>query len=365
MKIGLAGLPMSGKTTLFNLVTRNNAQLKDYIAQSEEVNTGVIKVPDARVDKLAEFFKPKKTTYATVEFIDIPGIAKEEGPKTGFSVKTLAHIRSGDAIALVVRLFVDESVAHVHRRIDPASDLEELLLEFIFADLELVENKIVRLGKELKAGKKPELVREQALMDQLAAALKNNQTIASLALDAESTALIRGFRFLTEKPLLVVGNCNDAQLAKPDGDPMVASMRKIAAQHGWPTLLVAGKTEMECAGLSPEEERTFLAEYGITTPGRDKLITEAYNTLRYISFLTAGEDECRAWPLQRGTNAQKAAGKIHSDIERGFIRAETVAFADFVQHGGLNGAKQAGVMRLEGKEYIVQDGDIINFRFNV
>jgi len=345
MKIGLAGLPMSGKTTIFNMATRAQAQVRDFLAQSDEVNTGVIKVPDARLDYLTGIFKPKKTIHATVEFTDIPGVSKDE---KGFSSKTLANIRICEALMLVIRVFGGSDVPHVHDQVDPAADLEELLLEFVFSDLEIVQNKIERAQKEMKAGKKPELLREVELMERLKKALESNQLISSLDISAEDEALMRGFRFLTQKPVMLVGNCSEDQL-KNASDPNVAKFTEACAKHGWPSMLIAGKTEMEISGLS----------------GRDRLIREAYRVLNYISFLTVGEDEVRAWPLQKETRAQKAAGRIHSDIERGFIRAEVVAYKDFVEKGGMAGVKQAGLMRLEGKEYLVEDGDIINFRFNV
>jgi len=363
MNIGLAGLPMSGKTSIFNLSTRSAAQTRDYLAQSEEVNTGIIKVPDERIDKLSAIFKPKKTIYATVEFTDIPGVAKSEGG-AGFSSKTLSNIRNCDAIGLVVRLYVDSKVPHVHDRIQRRSDIEELLVEFILSDLIIVQNKIERTQKEMKAGKKPELVKELELMNRLKAVLEDNKPISSQTLDAEEEGLLRGFRFLTQKPILAIGNCSDEQVKSP-ADPQVKSFQDAIAVHGWAGMLVSAKTEMEISSLSPEEEATFLAEYGIQESGRSRLLREAYRILNYISFFTVGEDEVRAWPIQNGIVAQKAAGKIHSDIERGFIRAEVVAYQDFMTHGSMNGVKAAGLLRLEGKEYPVLDGDIINFRFNV
>lgn len=364
MNIGLAGLPMSGKTTIFNMATRATAQVRDYLAQSDEVNTGQIKVPDERIDKLTGIFKPKRTIYATVEFTDIPGVSKDDGSGAGFSTKTLAHIRTCDALGLVIRLFPDAGVPHVHDRVDPTADIEELMLEFVFSDLDIVLKKIERTQKELKAGKKPELLRELDIMERLKTVLEANKPISSITLSPDDEMLIKGFRFLTQKPMLAIGNCNDEQL-KNASDANVVAFKKKAAEHGWSTLLVAAKTEMEIATLSPEEEAAFLQEYGIAESGRSRLLREAYCLLNYISFLTVGEDEVRAWPIQRGMSAQKAAGRIHSDIERGFIRAEVVAYNDFMTHGTMAAVKSAGLARLEGKEYPVADGDIINFRFNV
>lgn len=361
MKIGLAGLPMSGKTSIFNMATRAKAQTRDYLAQTDEINTGIIKVPDNRIDKLTEIFKPKKTTYATVEFTDIPGISSSENGSTS---KTLANIRTCDAVLLVIRLFGGEEVPHIHNKIDPSADLEEICLEFIFSDLEMVTNKIERLNKEMKGVKKPEAVKELELMEQLKKALEDNRFISDLELSDEQLHSLRGFRFLTQKPLLLIGNCTDDQFSN-QSDAAVVAFHKTCQERGWTPMLISAATEMEISGLSPEEEAIFLEEYGIKESGRNRLISEAYRLLNYISFLTVGEDEVRAWPLQRGTSAHKAAGKIHSDIERGFIRAEVVAYDDFINKGTMAAVKAAGLARLEGKEYIVEDGDIINFRFNV
>jgi hypothetical protein len=364
MNIGLAGLPMSGKTTVFNMATRAQAQVRDFLSQSEEVNNGIIKVPDERLEKLTGIFKPKKTVYATVEFTDIPGVSKSDGQNSGFSSKTLANIRNCDAIGLVVRLFGGNDVPHVHDRVDPRADMEELLLEFIFSDLQTVINKIERVNKDMKAGKKPELVKELELMQELQGLLESNKLLSARTFTADENALLSGFRFLTQKPILAVGNCSEDQLKSPE-DPQVQAFTTFCQEHGWTYLLIPAKTEMEISTLSPEEEATFLAEYGISESGRNRLIKEAYQILNYISFLTVGEDEVRAWPIRRGISAHKAAGKIHSDIERGFIRAEIVGYQAFIEKGSMAAAKSAGLFRLEGKEYTVADGDIINFRFNV
>ncbi|EKD82111.1 MAG: hypothetical protein ACD_39C01479G0001 [uncultured bacterium] len=360
MKIGLAGLPMSGKTSIFNMATRAKAQTRDYLAQTDEINSGIIKVPDARIDHLATIFKPKKTTFATVEFTDIPGISNAESKSAS---KTLSNIRVCEAIMLVIRLFESEEIPHIHNKIDPAADLEELCLEFIFSDLEMVTNKIERLQKEIRVVKKPDAAKELELMELLRKTLEDNKFLSTLELTEEQLQSLRGYRFLTQKPMLLVGNCSDTQFSTPDDK--VKAFSKTCQERGWSPMLISAATEMEISALSPEEEAVFLEEYGIKESGRNRLISEAYKLLNYISFLTVGEDEVRAWPLQFGTNAHKAGGKIHSDIERGFIRAEVVAYNDFVAKGSMAGVKAAGLARLEGKEYIVADGDIINFRFNV
>lgn len=361
MKIGLAGLPMSGKTSIFNMATRAKAQTRDYLLQTDEINNGIIKVPDSRIEYLTSIYKPKKTTYATVEFTDIPGISNAESKSAS---KTLANIRTCDAVMLVIRLFQSQEVPHIHNRIDPAADLEEICLEFIFSDLEMVTNKIERIKKEMKGVKKPEQVKELELMESLQKTLEDNKFISEMELTAEQAHGLRGFRFLTQKPLMLIGNCSDEQFTDANDEKVIAFFSSCK-ERGWSPMLISAATEMEISALSPEEEAIFLEEYGIKESGRNRLISEAYRLLNYISFLTVGEDEVRAWPLQQGTIAQKAAGKIHSDIERGFIRAEVVAYDDFVAKETMAAVKAAGLARLEGKEYIVKDGDIINFRFNV
>ncbi len=361
MKIGLAGLPMSGKTSIFNMATRGNAQTRDYLVQTDEINNGIVKVPDARIDFLTTIFKPKKTTFATVEFTDIPGISHDENKSAS---KILSNIRICEALMLVLRLFPGEDVPHIHNKIDPVADLEELCLEFIFSDLEIIQNKIERINKELKSVKKPELVKELELMERLKTVLENNEFLSTVELTEDELHSLKGFRFLTQKPLLIIGNCSDDQFAD-ENDADVKAFKAACSERGWDPLMVSAKTEMEISSLSPDEEAIFLEEYGIKESGRNRLISEAYKVLNYISFLTVGEDEVRAWPIQRNLIAQKAGGKIHSDIERGFIRAEVVAYDDFVAKGTMAAVKAAGLARLEGKEYPVKDGDIINFRFNV
>lgn len=362
MKIGLAGLPMSGKTSIFNMATRGKAQTRDYLVQTDEINSGIIKVPDARIDKLCKIFNPKKTTFATVEFTDIPGISHEENKAAS---KVLANIRSCDAIMLVIRLFGGNEVPHIHNRIDPAADLEELCLEFIFSDLEMVSNKIERLNRDMKAGKKPELVKELEFMESLKTFLENGKLLKDYEFTADQKLLIKGFRFLTQKPMLLVGNCSDEQFSAQDSDATAVAFKTACKTYGWEPMFISAQTEMEIASLSPEEENVFLEEFGLKESSRTRLINAAYKLLNYISFLTVGEGEVRAWPIQNGTTALKAAGRIHSDIERGFIRAEVVAYDHFIDLGTKAAVKSAGLSRLEGKEYTVKDGDIIDFRFNV
>ncbi|NLM16700.1 MAG: redox-regulated ATPase YchF [Candidatus Riflebacteria bacterium] len=361
MRIGLAGLPLSGKTTLFNVAAKAHAPTRDYLGQSDQINNGSAKVPDERIDFLSEIYNPKKTTFATIEFTDIPGISNEDQLS---SAKTLADIRICDAIILVVRLFEGESVPHVRNKVDPVSDLEELLLEFVFSDLDMVNNKLERIAKEMKASKKPNLVKEQEIMTALKEALESEKLISEVNMTDEQEQLTRGYRFLTQKPLLVVGNCSEEQYKNPEM-PIVQKFKKACQEKGFTSLLIPAQIETEIADLSGEEQSMFLAEYGIEKPASDLLIAEAYKLLNYISFLTYGHDEVRAWSIQNGTIAQKAAGKIHSDIEKGFIRAEIIPFEAFKEKGSVAAVKAAGLARLEGKEYIISDGDMVEFRFNV
>ncbi len=360
MKIGLAGLPMSGKTSVFNAATRAQAETRDFLVQSMEVNTGVIKVPDPRIDFVVSIYNPKKTTYATVEFTDIPGISS--GDKS--ASKVLDNIRACEAVMLVIRLFEDDAVPHVRNKIDPVADLDEICLEFILSDLEMVTNKIERIEKDMKAGRKNVLVKELELMERLKKHLEDEEFLSNLELTEEELLMVRGFRFFTLKPLMLVGNCSDEQFRNQD-DPKVVAFKEACQERGWAPLFISAETEMEIATLSPEEEVMFLEEFGMKESARDRLISEAYRLVNYISFITYGYGEVRAWTIQKGTIAQKAAGKIHSDIERGFIRAEVIPFEAFKEKGNVADVKAAGLARLEGKEYVMRDGDMVDFRFNV
>lgn len=361
MKIGLVGLPMSGKTTIFNLATRSSAQTKDFFSKSDEVNAGVIKVPDKRIDFLAKIFNPKKVTYATIEFIDIAGIVREE---PGFSRQTLSNIKLCDAIMAVIRLFKNDEIPHVKNVINPISDLEDIILELIFSDLEIIEKRLDKLEKEAKTTKKQETLKELSILQKAKKALEENIMLNQIYFTHEEEISIRSYKFLTQKPFMVVANCSDEQI-KDKEDVMLKQFIDYCDKKKFPIVSISGKTEMEIANLSPEEEEAFLKEFGIEISGRTKLIQKAYEIMNYISFITVGEDEVRAWPIKLGTTAVKAAGVVHSDMERGFIKAEVISYKDFEEKKSLNAIKQAGLMRLEGKDYIVKDGDIIHFRFSV
>jgi GTP-binding protein YchF len=344
MKVGLIGHRGAGKTTVFNMLTGLQAQVGAY-GGKEEVHLGVIKVPDARVDKLSQIFKPKKTTYAEIRFTDFPASQSEDDLKGNNSLVT--QMREVDAMALVLRNF--ESGA------DPIRELNDLLTEMILADLTVVENRRMRLKKE-KA--RPQ---EEALLERCVAALESEKSLRNLEFSADEENILSGFGFLSRKPALALFNQADDKA----GQPLPAAYQDELRRRELEGLALAGKVEMEVAQLDEGDREAFLKEIGIQEPARERFIRASYRLMDLISFLTAGEDEVRAWTIPQGTVARKAAGKIHSDIERGFIRAEVIAYEDFIALGSETKCKEAGKLRLEGKDYVVEDGDIIHFRFAV
>lgn len=344
MKIGLIGHRGAGKTTIFNMLTGLQAQTGGF-GGKEEVHLGVIKVPDARIDRLSQIFKPKKTTYAEIRFTDFPANDGEEKLKSNQALVT--QMREVDAIALVLRDFGVGA--------NPIKELKDLLTEMILADLSVVENRRGRLKKE-KA--RPQ---EEALLARCAMALENEESLRTLNFTADEENLASGFGFLSRKALLVIFNQSEDQA----GQPLASTLREELERRGLQGLALAGKVEMEIAQLDENDRAAFLKEIGIAEPARDRFIRASYALLNLISFFTAGEDEVRAWTITQGTMAKNAAGKIHSDIERGFIRAEVIAYDDFVLHGSEAKCKEAGKLRLEGKDYLVKDADIIHFRFAV
>lgn len=344
MKVGLIGHRGAGKTTIFNMLTGLQAKVGGF-GGKEEVHLGVIKVPDARIDKLSAIFKPKKTTYAEIRFTDFPPSEGEEHVKSNTAL--LAQMREVDAIALVLRDF-DPGAR-------PLKDLNDLLTEMILADLTVVENRRSRLKKERA---RPQ---EEALLERCAKALEDERSLRDLDLSPDEEALASGFGFLSRKPLLVIFNQAEEKAGKPLADSLEAELQRRRLQG----LALAGKVEMEIAQLDEADRAAFLKEIGVEAPARDRFIRAAYALMHLISFFTTGEDEVRAWTVTRGTVAKKAAGKIHSDIERGFIRAEVVHYDDFIACGSEAKCKEAGKLRLEGKDYVVKDGDIIHFRFAV
>jgi GTP-binding protein YchF len=348
--VGIAGFPRSGKTTIFNALTGQHADVGGF-TEPGKVHLGTIKVPDPRIDKLSEIFRPKKTTYAEMVFVDFPAAAEAAGSHALDSA-TLTQMRESDALVQVVRGFPDPITGDAP---NPVRDLENFKSELLLSDLVLIEKRLERLQKE--KGKE----QERALLERCQAVLDAERPLRQIDLSGEEAASIAGFGFLSRRPLMVVLNVGEADVA---GD-MPAPVAEFLAAEQIEGLLLSGKIEMEIAALDPEDCPAFLEDLGLKATARERFIRAAYELLEQVSFLTTGEDEVRAWTIKRGTHAVKAAGKIHSDIERGFIRAEVVHYDDFIQYGSDAKCREHGKLRLEGKEYVVRDGDIIHFRFNV
>ena len=362
MKMGIVGLPTTGKTTLFNLLTGQNIETSGFSTGKVEAHTGMAKIPDERIDFLASQYHPKKTTYATVELVDVPGLVKGASTGKGVGNQFLDAVRKADALIHLVRVFDNPQVMHPEGSVDPLRDVETIAMELLFSDLGIIENRIGRIN----AGKKitKEHLAEKAVLEKCQEALENGQLLHEMELDDEEQELLRNFGFLSEKPMMLVANIDEAQLASGDF-AMKEALEAYCADHRLPLIILSAQTEQEISQLDTEEREMFMEELHIQEPGIHQVARTAYDLLGLISFLTAGEDEVRAWPIRRETVARKAAGKIHTDIEKGFIRAEVTAFADYQEHPSMVKLKELGKVRLEGKEYVVQDGDIMNFRFNV
>lgn len=365
MKLAIIGLSNSGKTTVFNALTGQNIETTLYATVSGEPHFGVVKVPDQRIDKLADIYKPKKVTHATVEYVDYIGLTKGDVAQNG---KVFDLIKDADAVVHVVRAFADESVSHPLNNIDPLRDIETIELEFIFGDLEFVEKRLARMEEGAKKGKKPNEA-EKKLMLKCKEALEKEIPLRNIDFDDEEQKAMKPLQFVSTKPEIIVLNVGEDDLASGKAKELLRSVDEFIRNKGLTVttraVTLCGKIEMEIAQLDQDEAKAFLDDLGIEEPALYKLIRESYNLLGLISFLTSGEDEVRAWTIKKGLPAQQAAGKIHSDIERGFIRAEIVSYDDFMADGSMSAARDKGHLRLEGKTYEVKDGDIINFRFNV
>ena len=364
MKLGIVGLPNVGKSTLFNALTNAGAESANYPFCTIEPNVGVVTVPDKRLDVLAEMYNPKKYTPAVIQFVDIAGLVKGAAQGEGLGNKFLSNIRECDAILHVVRCFEDDNIIHVDGNVNPMRDLDTINMELIFSDMEMVERRIDRTKKAMKGDKT--LAGELALFERIYAVLEEGKCARTMTLTEDEQACLFDTPLLTMKPVIYVANVgeNDAG-GEPTGNVAYVALKEFAASENSAVIAVCAGIESEIAELEGEEKQMFLEDMGIEESGLDKLIKASYSLLGLISYLTAGPEEVRAWTITKGTKAPQAAGKIHSDFERGFIRAEVVSFDDIVRLGSMNAVKEAGLLRSEGKEYVMQDGDIVLFRFNV
>ncbi|MHB1678275.1 MAG: redox-regulated ATPase YchF [Sulfuriferula sp.] len=361
LKCGIVGLPNVGKSTLFNALTRAGIAAENYPFCTIEPNTGIVEVPDLRMGTLADIVKPQRTLPAIVEFVDIAGLVAGASKGEGLGNQFLANIRETDAIMHVVRCFQDDNVVHVAGKVDPVADIETIQTELALADLATLEKTFARYQKSARSGDK-EAVKMVALLELVRSHLDTGKPVYSLALDAEQQVLLNPLCLLTSKPVLYAANVDDSGFVN---NPLLDKVRQFAMAEGAPVVVICAALEAEMVDMEEADKVLFLADLGQTEPGLNRLIQAAYNLLGLETYFTAGVKEVRAWTIAKGSTAPQAAGVIHTDFERGFIRAEVIGYSDFITCNGEQGAKEAGKMRLEGKDYIVQDGDIMHFRFNV
>ncbi len=365
MKLGIVGLPNVGKSTLFNAITNAGAQSANYPFCTIDPNVGVVSVPDVRLDELTRMYNPAKTTPAVIEFVDIAGLVKGASKGEGLGNKFLANIREVDAIVHVVRCFENDDIVHVEGSIDPLRDIETINLELIFSDMEMLERRIDRTAKALKGDKG--LQTELDFFKRVYAVLEEGKPARSVECTPEEAAMLSTVSLLTAKPVIYAANLSEADFTggSPERNPHFAKVEQLAAGENAEVLPICAQLEADIADMDGEEKTLFLSELGLEHSGLDRLIQKSYHLLGLISYLTAGPQEVRAWTITRGTKAPQAAGKIHTDFERGFIRAEIISYEDLMACGSMTAAKEKGLVRSEGKEYVVQDGDVVLFRFNV
>jgi GTP-binding protein YchF len=367
VKVGIVGLPLVGKSTIFNLLTHGHVDTSSWGGGKGEAHIGIAQVPDAKLERLTEIFLPKKVTHATVEYVDLPGLARGEGKSIESREMNsyLTNLKNVDALLHVVRGFADENIPHSEGSVDLGRDIGLFELEMIFSDLAIIEKRLERLSRDLKKGKTPELEMENAVLERFKAALEQEQPLRDLVLTEEEQKRVRGFTFLSAKPMLVVLNLGDGDVDKIAHAAQAFGLENLTRHKGVAVTAVCGKIEAEISALPDEDARLFMEDLGLPASGLARMIQESYSLLGLQSFYTAGEPEVRAWTIFKNTTASQAAGVIHSDFERGFIKAEVVSYDDMVQLGSFAAARNKGALRLEGKDYLVSENDVILFRFNV